>query len=307
MPSPTWRGVVEEEPRPTVWDGARRALTSEGNHAKSTSARVLRGRLAGFPWGEARAGCVPWGSNELLRRTEAAAADLARCWRRRASAYGVGWSASRVGRKDNNAKSARKCVLRGWLAGSLRREARAGRARRGSKAMATTSRSRSRRPGEGSAKKSLGQRRGASRVARWPRRQPRQVRQQARALCADGRFSTRRSDRRSRGTGVNYSEHETTKPPSPAWRRVVQEAPRPTLWDGAHRALTREDNHAKSASKRALRGPSVGSPRSEATVGRTARESTTVTMRFRSRRRRAGEVSAKKGLGQRYGAERVAR
>ena len=47
----------------------------------------------------------------------------------------------------------------------------------------------------------------------------------------------------------------------------------------------REDNHAKSASKRALRGPSVGSPRGEATVGRAARESTTVTMRLRSHRR----------------------
>ena len=268
---------------------------------------MLRGRLAGFPWGEARGGRAPRGSNEILRRTEAAAADLARCRRKRASANSVRWRASRVGREDNHAKSTSARVLRGRLAGSPQGEARARRVPRKSITVATTFRSRSRQPVEMLAKKSLGQQGGVECVARWPRKQLRQVRQQARASCSDGRFSTRRSDRRSRGTGVNYSEHETTKPPSPAWRRVVQEAPRPTLWDGAHRALTREDNHAKSASKRALRGPSVGSPRSEATVGRTARESTTVTMRFRSRRRRAGEVSAKKGLGQRYGAERVAR
>ena len=41
-----------------------------------------------------------------LRKFEAAFADLVRCQFKKASANGVGWSASRVGRADNRAKSA---------------------------------------------------------------------------------------------------------------------------------------------------------------------------------------------------------
>ena len=120
---------------------------------------------------------------------------------KRASANGVGWSAPRVGREDNHAKSASARVLRGRSAGSPRGEARAGRAARDSKALVTTCRSRSRRPGAVSVKKSLGQRRGVERAPRWLRRQPRQVRQRARAPWAFGRFSTGRSARGPRGTG----------------------------------------------------------------------------------------------------------
>ena len=63
-------------------------------------------------------------------RLETVAADLARCRRKRASANGVGWSASRVGREDNHAKSGSKRVLRGPSAGSLRDEATTDRAAR---------------------------------------------------------------------------------------------------------------------------------------------------------------------------------
>ena len=55
----TSRGVGEEEPGPTAWDGVRPALAAKiDNHAKSAIARVLRGRMACFPRGEARAGCA---------------------------------------------------------------------------------------------------------------------------------------------------------------------------------------------------------------------------------------------------------
>ena len=136
-------------------------------------------------------------------RFEAAAADLARCWRQRALANGVGWSASRVGREDNYAKSARARLHCGQLAVLFM-----GRSARGSHAMDvkrgnTTMRSRSRRPGTVSAKKSLGQRRGVERVVRWPRRQPHQLFQRGRAPSAVGPFSTGRSARGLRGTGVN--------------------------------------------------------------------------------------------------------
>ena len=44
----------------------------------------------------------------------------------------------------------------------------------------------------------------------------------------------------------------------------------------------REDNHAKSASPRVMRGLSTGSPRGEACVGRAARKSNTVATMYRS-------------------------
>ena len=93
-------------------------------------------------------------------RFEAAATDLSWCRCRRASPNGVGCSAPRVGRKDNNAKSASARELRGRTTGSPRGEARADRAARESNAIVTAFPSRSRRPGAVSLKKSLGQRRG---------------------------------------------------------------------------------------------------------------------------------------------------
>ena len=165
-PSPTWRGFVEEEPRPTAWDGARRALTREDNHAKSTSARVHRGRLAG----------------------------------------------------------------------SLRGEARAGRAPRESKKVATTFRSRSRRPGEVLTKKSLGQGRGTERVARWPRRQPCQVSQRTRAPWAVGRYPWVEACAGCAQWGQTIC-YDISKPLLPTWRDVGEEEPRPTEWGGLRCAL----------------------------------------------------------------------
>ena len=72
---------------------------------------------------------------------------------------------------------------------------------------------------------------------RWPRRQPRQVRQRARAPWAVGRFYTRRSTRGPRGTGFKHCGHEVPKPQSPTWRGVGAEEPRPTAWGGARTAL----------------------------------------------------------------------
>ena len=92
-------------------------------------------------------------------RYEAAAADLGRCRRKRASANGVGCGASRVAREDNRTKSASARVLRRRSAGFPRGEARSDPAARESNAVATTLRSRSRRPDAVSVRNSLGQRR----------------------------------------------------------------------------------------------------------------------------------------------------
>ena len=145
------------------------------------------------------------------------------------------------------------------------------------------------------------------RVARWPQRQPRQVGQRTRAPQAVHRFSTGRSVRGPCATGVNQGNHETSKLPSLTWRGVVEEEPRPTAWDGARRALSREDNHAKTTSAQVLRGRLAGSLRGEARAGRAPRKSSTIATTFRSRSHRPGEVSTNKSIGHRRVVERVAR
>ena len=150
----------------------------------------------------------------------------------------MGWSALRVGCKDNHAKSASARVLRGRSARSPRDEARVGRAARNSEAIVTKARSRSRRPGEAELKWSLGQRCGVERAPRWLQRQPRQVRQRARAPWAVRRFCTGRSAR-GEGGGMGFGSygHEDSKPQPPTWRGCVEVEPRPTAWDGARSAL----------------------------------------------------------------------
>ena len=81
---------------------------------------------------------------------------------------------------------ARTRALRGRSAGSPRGEERAGRAARDSKAVATTSRSRSRRLVAVLVKKSQIQWRGVERTSRWPKRQPRQVTKSASARVPRG-------------------------------------------------------------------------------------------------------------------------
>ena len=171
------------------------------------------------------------------RRFEAAAADLARRQCRRALADGVGWSAPRVGRKDNHAESLSTRVLRGRSTVSLRREARAGRTAQKLNATATAFRSRSRRPVAVSVKRSLGQWCGVERAPRWPRRQPRQVRQRTRAWWAIGRFSTDRTALGPRDTGFQYCGQVAPKPQPLIWRSLGEQEPRLTTWDGARPAL----------------------------------------------------------------------
>ena len=128
-------------------------------------------------------------------------------------------------------------MLRGRSAGFPRGEARAGSATQELNAMATTIQSHSRRPGAMSVKKSLDQRRGVERVVRWQRRQRHQVRQRAHAPWAVGRFSTRRSARGSRSSGVKRGIRDALQPQPPTRRDVGEEKPRPTAWSGARRAL----------------------------------------------------------------------
>ena len=150
----------------------------------------------------------------------------------------MGWSAPRVGLDDNHAKSASAHVPCGRSAGSLQGEVRPSRAAQDSKAMVKTLRNRSRRPVALSVQKSLGTWRGVERAPRWPRRQPRQVRQHARALWAVGWFSTGRSARGPRATEFVSICYDILKPQPRTWRGVVEEEPRPTAWGVACPALT---------------------------------------------------------------------
>ena len=125
-----------------------------------------------------------------------------------------------------------------WADGpSTTQQARAGREAQEPKAMVAKLQNRSRRPGAVWLKNSLGQRRGVERAPYWPRRQPRQVFQRARAPWADGRSATRRSARGPRGPGVGSYGRGVSKPQPPTWRGVGEEEPRPTAWGGARPAL----------------------------------------------------------------------
>ena len=194
---PTLHRFGEEEPRPMAWGGAQRALaakiTSQGRQRARAPQAVGR-----FSTGQSARVARHGTQARWPRRFEAAATDLERCRCGRALATGMGWSASRVGRKDNHVKCASTRMLRGPSDGSPWGEARVGRVPRESNAVASTFRSRSRRPVAVSVKKSLGQQRRVERVVRWPQRRPRQVRQRAYTPWAIGRCSTGRSAHGSR-------------------------------------------------------------------------------------------------------------
>ena len=114
---PTMRGVCAKEPRPTAWGGARRGLAA---HTTAPSPqRAVRALWA-----------VGWFSIGLSARARRATGlergaydgskpqpPTARCMCKGASANGVGWSASRVGRADNRAKSAARRVRALWAVG----------------------------------------------------------------------------------------------------------------------------------------------------------------------------------------------
>ena len=233
---PTWRGVGEEEPRPTAWGGARRALAAKTT-TPSPPARACS--VGGRPvlHGAKRARAARHGSQ---RRGHDVSKPQPPTWR------GVGeeeprptaWGGARralAAKTTTPSPPARACSVGGRPV--LHGAKRARVARHGSQSGDHEIRSRSRRPGEVSVKKSLGQRRGVERVARWPRRQPRQVRQRTRAPWAVGWFSTGRSARGPRATGVKRRYHDVSKPQPPTWRGVGEEEPRPTAWGGARRAL----------------------------------------------------------------------
>ena len=118
-----------------------------------------------------------------------------------------GLECARVGREDNQAKCASACVLRGRSADYPRGDAHAGRALRGLNASYTLVRSRNRRPGRVLVKKSLDRRRGLKRAPRWLRKQPRQVRQRARAPWASSRFFMGQSAHGTRGTAFRGCGH----------------------------------------------------------------------------------------------------
>ena len=143
----------------------------------------------------------------------------------------------RVGCADNHAKSASALVLRGRSVGYIRGEARAGFAAQLPEAIAAKARNHSRRPGEVGLNWSLGQWRGMQRAPRWLRRQPRQVRQRARAPWAHGLSGMGRSARGPRGTGVGSYDCCVLRPQPPTWRGVGEAGPRPTVWGGACPAL----------------------------------------------------------------------
>ena len=174
----------------------------------------------------------PWS-----RGSEPAAVDLTRCRCRGSLTNNVEWSASLVGHEDNHAESASARVLRGRRASFPRGEAHTGRSARDSETVETSLRSRSRAPGAVSVRRSLGQRLGVERVARWPRRQPRQVRQRASAPCPDGRFSTAQRAHGPCGIELVRRGHEAPKPQPSAWRGVGAKEPWPTAWGGARRSF----------------------------------------------------------------------
>ena len=372
---PTWRGVGEEEPRPTAWGGARRALAAKtttpspparacsvggrpvlhgakraraARHGSQTLATTFRSRSrrpgavsvkkslgqrrgvervarwprrqprqvrqrARAPWAVGRfstgrsargprATGVNDGDHDVRRRSRRPGAVSVK------KSLGQRRGVERVARwPRRQPRQVSQRTRAPWAVGrfSTGRSARGSRAT-GSNTVTTTYRSRSRRPGAVSVKKSLGQRRGVERVARWPRRQPRQVRQRARAPWAVGRFSTGRSARGPRATGVKRSGHDVSKPQPPTWRGVGEEEPRPTAWGGARRALAAKTTTPSPPARACSVG---GRPFS---TGRSARGSRGTgvkrdTTTFRSRSRRPGAVSVKKSLGQRRGVERVAR
>ena len=200
----------------------------------------------------------------------------------------------RVGCEDNHAKSASAPVLRMGSAGSPRGDARAGRTARDSNAVDTRLRSRSRRHGVMSVKKSLSQRRGMERTSRSLRRPQCYVPQRARTPWAVCRFSTGRSARGPHGRGSKCYDHEALKPQPPpgaasekkslSQRRGVERTPR---WPQRPPRQVRQR-------VRMLRGQLTGSPRGDVRAARAPRDSEAMATTFRSHSRRPGALSVKK-------------
>ena len=209
----------------------------DDNHTDSASARVLSVRSACTQQGKARTRRAPRRLHAVMtmfrsRRCRPGAVSVKKCLGQR---HGMERVARRPRRQPRHVSSAR--VLRGPSDCSPRAKRMVAAHHRGCMRRPRPLRSRSRRPGAVSVKKSLGQRHLVGRVAHWPRRQQRQVRQSARAPWADGRLSAGRKTRGSRGTGVKCGDHDVSKPKPPIWGGVDEEEPWSTAWGGARRAL----------------------------------------------------------------------
>ena len=74
-------------------------------------------------------------------------------------------------------------------------------------------------------------------VVLWPRRQPRQVGERARALWAVGRFSTGGGVQGARGREIGSCGYEASSPLPPTWRGVDAKELLPAAWGGLRPAL----------------------------------------------------------------------
>ena len=214
----------------------------------------------------------------------------------------MGWSASRVGRADNHAKSASAHVLCGRSNSSPPGEARAGRTPRNSKSLITTSEA------APPSWRGLGEEEPRPSAGGWSARRVgsednhgKSAAHTLRAPWAVCWFSTGRCARRPHATEIETFGYDVLKPSPPTWRGVAEQKPRPTAWAWSASPVCCADNHAKSASAHVLCGRSDGYPRGEARVGYMPRNFKPMITAFRSHNRRPGAASVKSNLGQRRG------
>ena len=163
---------------------------------------------------------------------------------------GVERVASWPRRQLRQARSA-QCVLCGRSAGSPRDKARARHAPREKKDTATTVRSRIRRTGAVSVKKSFGQRHGVERVASWPHRQPREVRS-AQCVLRGRSAGSPRDEARTRRAPRDYKETATTvlsRSRRPGAVSATGASANGVGWSPSR--VGRADNRAKSAARSA--------------------------------------------------------
>ena len=156
--------------------------------------------------------------------------------------------------------------------------------------------------------KSLGQRFGTDRAPRWPRRQPFQVHQRARAPWAHGLSGMgRRSARGLRGTGVGSYGCCVLRPQPPTLRGFGETEPRATVRGGACPALAAQKT-MPSPPRRAcsvVRGRMAGPPWGEPRADRSPQNLTASITAFQSPSCQSGAWSVTESLSARCGMERA--
>ena len=182
----------------------------------------------------------------------------------------MGWSAPRVGRNDNHAKSASAHVPCGRSAGSPQVEVRSSRAAQESQAISKKLRNRIRRPVALSVQKSLGTWRGMERLALAAKTTTPSP--TARAYSVSGwlilYWVKRAGGRPTQFKGFGYG---LLKPQPTTWCGVGEEDPRPTAWAGARPALTAKTTTPSPPARACSVDGLPNSPRGEAHGGRVAR------------------------------------